>query len=40
MGKHRYVYEFQNDDKYGFRMEMSPDVQNWQPLMVATYERA
>ncbi|MCB9594407.1 MAG: DUF1579 family protein [Sandaracinaceae bacterium] len=38
-GHTRYVYVFEADDRYVFRLESSPDGETWAPMMIGTYTR-
>ncbi len=39
MGHARYVYDFDADDRYRFRIETSPDGTAWAPFLEGTYTR-
>jgi len=38
-GYNRYIYVFEADGRYAFRIEMSQDGKNWAPFIDGTYQR-
>lgn len=40
MGKGRYVYTFEDEDRHTFRIENSQDGKSWMPFMEAHYRRS